>query len=258
MESRLTELELTASHVARRMFEGKTVVVTGAGISTDSGLPDFRGRQGLWHGTNLIELLSAEGARRHPEELAEFCKTALEFVKAHRPSYVHEALSKLQEAGYVGTIITQNVDGYHQQAGATNVIEAHGSLNRIVCPQCGLKATPGAFLGKGGLRCIRCGGWRRSEIVLFDEPLSRQAIDAALSAIAETDLLLVMGSTMLVEPVAALPAIVKANGGRIAVFDQEPTALDAVADYVLRGPLEKTVFRLYGYVRQRDRKQHDL
>lgn len=255
---KLTPLQVTASDVARRMVGGKTVVVTGAGVSTDSGLPDFRGRQGLWQGTDLMDLLSVEGARRHPEELAQFCKTALEFVRAHRPNYVHEALAKLQAAGYVDTILTQNVDGYHQQAGAMNVIEAHGSLHRILCPQCGLKATPEAFLGKGGLRCIRCGGWRRSEIVLFDEPLNRQVIEAALNAVTGADLLIVMGSSMLVEPVAAMPGIVKGNGGRVAVFNQEPTVLDELADYVSRGPLERTVFQLYGYVRQRDRNQHDL
>lgn len=236
----------------------KVVVLTGAGVSTDSGLPDFRGRAGIWRGGDLDVLLTADGAAQRFDEFTAFCKLALREVLAHKPNITHRILAELQQAGLVGTIITQNVDYYHQAAGATDVIEAHGCIRDIYCASCGIVADVESYLVDDGERCDTCGGRRRPRIVLSGEALSGAALSNAIEAIAQTDLLIAMGTTLEVAPVSLAPGIVKQNGGRFAIFNGEAIAMGDIADYSVYGPLADAANSLYGYVVKYDRKRHQL
>lgn len=243
--------------LAGLVLKGGVTVLTGAGVSTDSGLPDFRGRKGLWKEADLAVLLSAEGARDNFQEFTRFCKTALREVLAHEPNMTHHVLAMLQRAGIIGTIITQNVDGYHQEAGSGDVIEVHGSIRKITCISCGITVAPDVYLEDGGEMCV-CGGRRRPAIVLFGEGLEGRFIERGFEALSETKLLIVIGSKLEVAPVAFAPAIVAKLGGKFAVINGERIAQEELADLKFYGPLLHSIPDFYNMIVKLDRKRHGL
>lgn len=248
--------ETTDGQLTKLFLEGRVTVLTGAGVSTESGLPDFRGREGLWTGTDLLELLSAEGIKAHPEEFADFCRKAIHEVESHQPNMIHQMLAHLQQVRLVQTIITQNVDGYHQAAGATNVLEVHGNLRRLRCDACEKRFEPtaGRTLGEA----CGCGGALRSDIVLFGEMLPKEVYASAVNALMDTDLLVIMGTTLQVAPVSEAPALVKANGGKVAIFNNEPTDWDAIADFKQTGQLSRKMRAFYQFLIKYDRGAHGI
>jgi NAD-dependent deacetylase len=216
-----------------------TVVLTGAGASTDSGLPDFRSKQGLWQGIDPMKLASMTALRQNPAAFFEFYRYRLSRLKDARPNPVHLGIAALQRAGYIKALITQNIDGLHQAAGSAGVIEMHGSLRECRCLQCGRRYPSDRIdvevHGPADVpRCPECRGMLKPGVILFEEPLPEDAVDQALEAAFSADLLIVIGSSLEVSPVNQLPAIAVEHGAQLAMLNLEATHLDSQARWLLR------------------------
>lgn len=219
----------------------RIVVLTGAGISTESGIPDYRGPNGVWAQRRIPRI---EDVRTDPEAQARYWRERkLHFPEmlARQPNAGHLALARLERAGKLQAVITQNIDGLHQKAGSNpaTVFELHGSSLRARCLQCGriYEGTEIQRLQEAGedvSACPVCGGPLRSATVLFGEPLPRDVLTAAMTAARQSDLLLVVGTSMVVNPAAQLPQLTHKAGGTVAIINRTPTPLDAQADVVLR------------------------
>ncbi len=213
------------------------VAFTGAGVSTESGLPDFRSPGGLWAGTDPLRVASLSAFRRHPQEFYTFYRTRLALLRGARPNPAHLALARLEEAGALQAVITQNVDGLHQAAGSRRVLELHGSLRLAACPDCGRRRDITVLeeaLAAGEIpRCDRCGQALKPDVVLFEELLPGDVFAEAEGLCGEADLLLVVGSSLQVTPAAFLPEVVLAHGGRLIIVNREPTPFDDAAAVVL-------------------------
>lgn len=215
------------------------VVLTGAGASTDSGLPDFRSKQGLWQGVDPMKLASMTALRRNPVEFFQFYRFRLSKLRDARTNPVHIGLAALQRAGYLKALITQNIDGLHQAAGSTGVIEVHGSLRESVCLQCD-RSFPSDLIDVDVQteadipRCPECRGILKPGVVLFEEALPAEAIDRALEATRRADLFVVVGSSLQVGPVNQLPTMAAAWGADLALINLEPTYLDDRARWLIR------------------------
>lgn len=215
------------------------VVLTGAGASTDSGLPDFRSKDGLWSGIDPMKLASLTALRNNPVEFYRFYRQRLAKLAGARPNPVHIHLARIQQAGLISALITQNIDGLHQAAGSTEVIEMHGSLRESVCMDCRERFSS-ALINvdvRSPLdlpRCPKCGGVLKPGVILFEEPLPAEALDRAVRAAEEADLFVVIGSSLEVGPVNQLPAVAATSGADLAMINLEPTHLDAMARWCIR------------------------
>ncbi len=215
------------------------VVLTGAGASTDSGLPDFRSKQGLWQGVDPMKLASMTALRRTPVEFYQFYRHRLSRLDGAQPNPVHHAIAAMQRAGIVRTLITQNVDGLHQAAGSPKVVELHGSLRECVCLACD-RRFPSDLLDVDVLspadipECPECGGWLKPGVVLFEEGLPDDAVDKALEASRKADLFIVVGSSLEVSPANLFPAMAATEGAQLAILNLEPTHLDWRARWLIR------------------------
>lgn len=216
------------------------VVLTGAGASTESGLPDFRSGGGIWKNCDPMRVASLSALRDSPVEFYQFYRQRLSRLAGAQPNPTHYALAVLEQAGYVKCLITQNVDRLHQAAGHRDVIEAHGNLQEAVCVECG-RLFPIARLDvdvhtRAAIpRCDGCGGMLKPGVVLFEEPLPAEAINRAFDQARRADLFLVVGSSLEVGPVNLLPQEAVAHGARLAILNLEPTFLDHEARWLLRG-----------------------
>ena len=210
------------------------VALTGAGVSTESGIPDFRSAGGIWAQYDPYEVASIDGFQRAPECVWEFYGRRLAQLADARPNAAHVALAQLEHAGLVRAVVTQNVDGLHQRAGSRDVVEVHGAIGAAVCLACGrheedvrpLLPLP---------RCARCGAILKPDVVMFGELLPAPAIDRATGLAREAALLLVVGTSLQVWPVAGLPGETLSAGGRLAIVNLEPTPFDKHAEIVARG-----------------------
>ncbi|MBI4276822.1 MAG: NAD-dependent deacylase [Armatimonadetes bacterium] len=215
------------------------VALTGAGISTESGLPDFRSRDGLWQKLDPMRVATLTAFHRTPEVFYEFYRERLALLRHARPNPAHLALAYLQRIGRLRTIITQNVDGLHQAAGAADVVEVHGNLREAVCVSCRTVVSIRVLedqLDAGTLpTCWRCNGKLKPNVVLFEEMLPPDAYQAAEEACRRCDLLVVVGSSLQVTPVSFLPGVAAAHGAALLIVNAEPTPADAEARVVLRG-----------------------
>jgi NAD-dependent deacetylase len=217
------------------------VAFTGAGISTESGIPDYRGPGGVWE-RNAPPTLS--DFRDNVATRAQYWQERRERYAALRdamPNAGHVALARLQAAGRLDTIITQNIDGLHQKAGAdpAQTIELHGTAHRVRCLDCGASwpaETVQARLEREPLPvCERCGGPLRAATILFGEALPEVALRRGFAAGQSCDLMLVVGSSLVVQPAARIPLLAKSSGARLAIVNREPTPLDDLADVLVRG-----------------------
>jgi NAD-dependent deacetylase len=224
----------------------RVVVLTGAGISTESGIPDFRGPQGLWTKNPRAEKLSdihhylADPQVRRAAWRARLDSPAW----LAKPNAGHLALVALERRGALHALVTQNIDELHQQAGHApdKVIEVHGTMRRVMCWACGRRAPMEEALarvraGEDDPACPRCGGIQKSDTISFGQALVPSVIDRAMRAAAECDLLLGVGSTLQVYPVAGVVPVARQAGARVIIVNAEPTAMDDIADAVLRGPI---------------------
>jgi len=208
-----------------------TVVLTGAGMSTESGLPDFRSSSGLWKSKNPSEIASIDSLNNDVQQFIEFYKERVIKVKEYAPHNGHEILAKWERKGIIKSIITQNVDGFHQLAGSKNVIELHGTLQKIHCQQCKKEYTNEMYV-KDEFRCD-CGGILRPSIVLFGEMLPERALYEATVHSEQADLFIVLGSSLSVTPANQFPLLAKSYGAKLVIVNLEPTDFDHYADEVI-------------------------
>src|SRR5437588_5623156 len=182
------------------------VVLTGAGISTESGIPDFRSPTGVWAQYDPMEYATISAFRRDPVKVWEFYALRFEVLTRARPNAGHRALAELERRGLVRAVVTQNIDGLHQRAGSQDVIEVHGSIRTASCLACGervpLEGVVAALREAPAPPCPRCGEILKPDVVMFGELLPEEAIDRAFALAREAGLLLVVGSTLEVYPVA--------------------------------------------------------
>ena len=221
----------------------RVVVLTGAGISTDSGIPDFRGPQGVWTKNPKAEKLSdIRYYMADPEvrRLAWQSRMDSPAWKA-KPNSGHLALVELEKRGKLHALITQNIDELHQQAGNSpgKVIEVHGTMRKVICMQCGetapmQKALDRVRAGEEDPPCRSCGGILKSATISFGQQLVPEVIDAALRAAATADLFIAVGSTLQVYPVAGSVPLARGAGAKIVIINAEPTQFDDIADAVFR------------------------
>ncbi len=228
-----------AQRVACWMSEaaGSTVVFTGAGMSTASGLPDFRSPQGLWKGQDPTRIASVSAMRHNREEFLAFYRHRLEGLAHARPNRGHEILADWEKRGLLQGVITQNIDGFHRDAGSRNVAELHGRLAEIRCDSCRSYFEKDVFMERGD--CPECGGFLRPGVVLFGEMLPGGALDQGEEWANACGLFVVLGSSLAVSPANAFPRVAKAAGAKLAICNREPTPLDGLADCVVHESIEE-------------------
>lgn len=237
----------------------RMAVFTGAGISTESGIPDYRGPNGVWARNAIPSIETLRTDEEAQKEHWKFRREHYPQMLAREPNLGHLALARFEAAGRLLAIITQNIDGLHQKAGnrPDRVIELHGSTHRLRCMNCGTEYDGREIqerleAGAEDPRCTVCGGPLRSATVLFGEPLPQQALKLAVAVSQACDLMLVVGSSLVVNPAARLPAIAKEKGARLVIINRTPTPLDAVADMHLQAEAGPTLDELARRVLEED------
>jgi NAD-dependent deacetylase len=210
------------------------VVLTGAGISTESGIPDFRSASGIWEQYDPSEVAHIDSLRRDPARVWEFYALRLDALAQAEPNDGHRALARLEEHGWIRAIVTQNVDGLHQRAGSRDVVEVHGSLHEAQCLACGVRMPIGDAIASLPVpACPDCGEVLKPGVVMFGELLPVEALERARQLAAEAGLLLVVGSSLEVQPVAGLPGETLAAGGALSLVNRGETPWDSRAELVL-------------------------
>lgn len=213
------------------------VALTGAGASTESGLPDYRSKDGLWRQRDPSRVASITALRREPVSFYQFYAWRLERFSQARPNPVHRALAALEKAGYLKLLVTQNVDGLHQQAGSQRVVEVHGSLRQARCSECGRIYDSSVLRvpvnSEADMPRCECSGLLRPNVVLFGEALPELELQTAIDEASICDVMLVVGTSLQVGPVNMLPEIALANGAKVAIINRDPTPLDGEAHLVL-------------------------
>ena len=214
----------------------KIVFFGGAGVSTASGIPDFRSADGLWnqkYKRNLSpeEMVSRSFFERDPEDFFAFYKDKLIYPEA-RPNACHYALAKLEKMGKLRAVVTQNIDGLHQMAGSSKVFELHGSVLRNFCTRCHSFYDVDFILKSEGVpRCPKCGGIVKPDVVLYEEMLDEDVIDGAVKAIAGADTLIIGGTSLIVYPAAGFVRYFRGN--KLVVINKSSTQADEYADLVI-------------------------
>ena len=217
----------------------RCVVFTGAGVSTESGIPDFRSPGGVWSRTKPILF---EDYCRDPQAQVEYwrqrAETHVQFADA-QPNKAHQAFARWETQGRIRGIITQNIDGLHQLAGSRHVLELHGTARKVGCLECGALYDATVMLEQFQQtqtvpRCARCGGLTKHATISFGQALSAEVLREAIRWSREADLFFAIGSSLVVTPAADLPVLAKESGARLIIINREPTPLDGLADVVLR------------------------
>ncbi len=228
-----------------------TVALTGAGISVDSGIPAFRGAQGLWEKYDPMDYASIEAFRRNPARVWGMLRELEALVLTARPNPVHHALAELESLGLLELVVTQNIDGLHQQAGSRAVVEFHGSGRRLVCLACGRSlARSEVNLEDLPPRCS-CGGLIKPDVVFFGEPIPQRALLAGMAAAQACTAMLVVGTSAVVAPASSLPVLAQSAGAKVIEVNLEPTPLTGqVADISLLAGGAEVLPRLVEMVKQ--------
>ena len=218
---------------------GPAVVLTGAGISTESGIPDFRSPSGRWPQFDPMDYGSIQSFRENPRRVWEFYAPRFAMLADAQPNAGHLALAELERLGHVRAIVTQNIDRLHERAGSREIVEVHGSIRTSTCPACAraypLDAVIALLDGSSAPACDDCGEILKPDVVFFGELLPASAMDRAFELAASTSLMLVVGSALEVYPVAALPLDTLRAGGALAIVNRGPTAMDSKAMLKLDG-----------------------
>ena len=223
-----------ASELAERFGRARRAVFFGgAGVSTASGIPDFRSADGLYHQHFKYppeEMLGHGFFVTHTEEFYQFYRERMICLTA-RPNRAHEKLAELEREGHLAAVVTQNIDGLHQAAGSREVYELHGSVHRNICQKCGATYSAEWVLGTEGVpRCERCGGLVKPDVVLYGEQLDEHVLLASVQAISRADLLVIGGTSLVVYPAAGLVDYFR--GSDLVIVNRDPTPADAGADLV--------------------------
>ncbi len=233
---------------ARQMIgrASKIAVLTGAGISVDSGIPDFRSEGGLWERYDPHEYATYESFLRNPTKFWEMGQELAEVLLKAVPNPAHMALASLEKTGKLLGLITQNIDNLHQTAGNTRVVELHGTYLKAHCMECDAKYIGEEIhqrVANGEIppECEKCGGVLKSEAVLFGEPMPEAAMAEAIDICRKADLMIVIGSSLTIYPAAFLPQLAKNSGAKVILVNLEGTNRDEVADIVLQGRASEIV-----------------
>ena len=215
------------------------VVLTGAGVSTESGIPDFRSAEGIWAQYDPMEYATIQAFRRDPVKVWDFYAKRLDVLKAAAPNAAHRALAALERAGLVEAVVTQNIDRLHERAGSRNLVEVHGSIRTSSCLGCRERVSFDEVVSllehAPAPPCPHCGRILKPDVVMFGELLPEEAIERATELARSAALLLVVGSTLEVWPVAGLPRETLDAGGRVAIVNRGPTAYDRDATLKIEG-----------------------
>jgi NAD-dependent deacetylase len=221
--------------LANRLKLGNVVCFTGAGLSTASGLPDFRSANtGLWGKYDPMRLASVQAMENHYSEFKSFYQHRIESLLTAAPNQAHFLIAEWEQKGFVSGVITQNVDGFHKTAGSQTLATLHGSLTAIRCSACSLEASVHDFMGN---RECRCGGRLRPGVVLFGEGLPVDATELAEKLTEAARTFVVLGSSLLVSPACFYPQIAHDRGASLVIVNREPTPLDSLANLVVRDPI---------------------
>jgi NAD-dependent deacetylase len=236
-------LDMSVARLAELIQERQPcVVLTGAGISTESGIPDFRSAEGIWAQYDPAEVAHIDALRRDPARVWDFYALRLEALSNAEPNDGHRALAELEERGWIRAVVTQNVDGLHQRAGSREVVEVHGSLREAACIHCGARVPIAAALEQLPLPpCPDCGETLKPGVVMFGELLPAAAIERAQELAADARLLLVVGSSLEVYPVAALPGETLGAGGALAIVNRGCTPWDSRAELAIEAAAGETL-----------------
>jgi NAD-dependent deacetylase len=233
----------SAARVAELLRDAqRAVVLTGAGISVPSGIPDFRSPgKGIWETVDPMEVAHIDAFRRDPHRFWQFYSQRFMALRDKRPNRAHEVVAELERRGLVRAVITQNIDRLHRAAGSSDVIEVHGSISHSICLDCGRRFELDRVVAmierepESAPECTACVSPLKPDVVLFGELLPEQAMRRSHSLAAEADLMIAIGSSLEVYPVAALPGLTLDNGGRLVLVTQGPTAYDGDATVKLDG-----------------------
>jgi NAD-dependent deacetylase len=240
---------IEATHLAAKLIKDShnTITLTGAGISTPSGIPDFRSPEsGLWRRVEPMDVASLSTFRHNPEQFYKWFQPLAALVLSARPNAAHTALAKLQAAGFISTIITQNIDGLHTRAGAENVLEVHGSLNTLSCTNCYLQVQSSTVMDEYIHYCTiplcpACGSVLKPNIILYEEQLPVATWKEAEAACRNCDLMLVAGTSLEVMPSARLPVEAMDHGARLVIINNAETFMDVRANAVIHADVAEVL-----------------
>lgn len=227
----------------------RAVALTGAGVSVPSGIPDFRTPEtGMWAKVDPMEVAHISVFERDPERFWSYYRPRFQSLGDKEPNRAHEALAELERRGLIEGVITQNIDRLHRAAGSENVIEVHGSIGTSSCMDCAtafdLDEVDALFDARGVAICSGCGGAVKPDVVLFGEMLPLEAIDRATQLAEEADLMLCVGSSLAVHPVAGLPHLTLEAGGKLAIVTKGGTPYDGDAELKLDGEVDEELAAL--------------
>ena len=226
------------------------VALTGAGISTPSGIPDFRSPgTGLWERADPMRVASIYAFRRNPQAFYEWIRPLALALFEAEPNPAHRALAALEAADFLRAVITQNIDALHQEAGSREVLEVHGHLRSATCMDCyrvqAAEDLVAEFLASDAVpRCPVCGGVMKPDVILFGEQLPMKVVNAAMAHVESADVMLVAGSSLEVVPVSQLPLKLCRRGGRLIVINETPTCADSAAEVVIRDDVAEVLPRI--------------
>lgn len=220
------------------------IVFTGAGMSTESGLPDFRSANGLWNNVDPRELASIRSLNTNQKNFYDFYKSRVNSLNQADPHDGHFILASWEKRNYLKHIITQNVDGFHQRAGSKSVSELHGSLRMAKCNDCHKEYSWERILENNPPKCEVCSGKVRPGVVLFGESLPLEALEKADTESSNAELFIVIGSSLEVSPANYFPVKAKNAGARLAIINNEETNMDDFADIVIRGKAKDVLQQL--------------
>jgi NAD-dependent deacetylase len=235
MRGKMDNIKALASDIQKAQ---KIVAFTGAGISAESGIPTYRGEGGLWTKYDPSKYASIGYFLENPSYYWNFFKDVrYPILKKVKPNNAHLALFEMESAGNLKTVITQNIDGLHQEAGSSFVIELHGTTRTIICKDCSQKYTLGEAFAKLKNQipplCSECDGILRPDVIFFGEMLEPQILHDAYAEAGSCDFLLAVGSSLVVFPAADIPMRAKQAGAKLAIINIDSTPLDSAADYVI-------------------------
>lgn len=240
------KIERAADLIRRSSYQ---TAFTGAGHSTQSGIPDFRSPDsGLWEKHNPMLVASIWAFRLNPKTFYSWIRPMANLLLTAQPNPAHLALADLEERGYLKTIITQNIDNLHQQAGSRKVLELHGHLREATCVRCYHKVPVDPmvdeFLREGKVPYCKCGGVLKPNVILFGEQLPVRVLNEAMAEARRCDLILVAGSSLEVTPAADIPFLATENGAKAIIVNLQPTAFDPQADLVIHGDVAEVLPRI--------------
>ena len=230
------DMNLLISNAADIIYNSKfTIALTGAGISVESGIPDFRSEGGLWSRFDPSEYATIEAFRQDPEKVWKMLKEMDEIVSGARPNSAHIAMGEMEKMGFLHYIITQNINNLHQEGGAKNVIEYHGNSSTLSCLWCGRRYKSIEKKGEYPPKC-HCGRVLKPDVVFFGEPIPVDALHKSYELASKAEALMIVGTSAVVSPANSIPVIAKQNGAKLIEINLENTHLtDSITDIFLKG-----------------------